>query len=41
MVWYVVGVYTCITNRTLHGRLVIANFPSRVGKYFTRLRECF
>ena len=34
MVWYFVGVY--IINRTLHGRLEIRNFSSRVEKYFTR-----
>ena len=34
MIWYFVGVYT--TNRTLHGRLEVQNFSSRVEKYFTR-----
>ena len=34
MVWYFIGVY--IINKTLHGRLEIQNFSSRVGKYFTR-----
>ena len=29
MVWHFIGVY-----RTLHGRLKIQNFPSRVDKYF-------
>ena len=32
MVWYFIGV--CIINRTLHGRLEIQNFSSRVEKYF-------
>ena len=40
MAWYVVGVYTCIINRTLHGRLETGNFPCGCGKYFTRLHEC-
>ena len=34
MIWYFIGVY--IINRTLHGRLEIRNFSSRVEKYFTR-----
>ena len=34
MIWYFIGVY--IKNRTLHGRLEIRNFSSRVEKYFTR-----
>ena len=34
MVWHFIGVY--IINRTLHGRLGIRNFSSRVEKYFTR-----
>ena len=33
MVWHLIGVY--IINRTLHGRLEIRNFSSRVAKYFT------
>ena len=32
MVWYFMGVY--IINRTLHGRLEIRNFSSRVEKIF-------
>ena len=32
MVWKFIGVY--IINRTLHGRLGIRNFPSRVEKIF-------
>ena len=32
MIWYLIGVY--ITNRTLHGRLEIPNFSSRVEKIF-------
>ena len=32
MVWYSIGVY--IINRTLHGRLEIQNFSSRVAKTF-------
>ena len=32
MVWYFIGVY--IINRTLHGRLEIRNFSSRVEKMF-------
>ena len=32
MVWYFIGVY--IINRTLHGRLEIRNFSSRVDKIF-------
>ena len=38
MVWYFIGVY--IINRTLHGRLEIRNFSSRVEKFFT-LEEKF
>ena len=34
MVWYFIGVY--IIHRTLHGRLEIQNFSSRVEKIFTR-----
>ena len=34
MVWHFIGVY--IINRTLHDRLEIRNFSSRVEKYFTR-----
>ena len=34
MVWHFIGVY--IINRTLHDRLEIQNFSSRVEKYFTR-----
>ena len=34
IVWYFIGVY--IIKRTLHGRLEIRNFSSRVEKYFTR-----
>ena len=34
MVWHFIGIY--IINRTLHGRLEIRNFSSRVEKYFTR-----
>ena len=34
MVWHSIGVY--IINRTLHDRLEIRNFSSRVEKYFTR-----
>ena len=34
MVWHFIGVY--IRNRTLHDRLEIRNFSSRVEKYFTR-----
>ena len=33
MVWHFIGVY--IINRTLHDRLEIRNFSSRVEKYFT------
>ena len=33
MVWHFIDVY--IINRTLHGRLEIRNFSSRVEKYFT------
>ena len=32
MVWYFIGVY--IINTTLHGRLEIRNFSSRVEKIF-------
>ena len=32
MVWHFIGVY--IINRTLHGRLEIRNFSSRVEKIF-------
>ena len=47
MVWYFIGVY--IINRTLHGRLEIRNFSSRVEnislrslvKYFSTLEEKF
>ena len=34
MVWYFISVY--IINRTLHGRLEIQNFSSRVEKIFHR-----
>ena len=34
MVWHFIGVY--IINKTLHDRLEIRNFSSRVEKYFTR-----
>ena len=34
MVWHFIGVY--IINRTLHDRLEMRNFSSRVEKYFTR-----
>ena len=34
MVWHFIGVY--IINRTLHDRLEIRNFSSRVEIYFTR-----
>ena len=33
MVWHFIGVY--VINRTLHGRLEIRNFSTRVEKYFT------
>ena len=33
MVWHFIGIY--IINRTLHDRLEIQNFSSRVEKYFT------
>ena len=36
MIWHFMGVY--IINRTLHGRLEIRNFSSRVKKYFTSER---
>ena len=43
MVWYFIGVY--IINRTLHGRLEIRNFSSRVEKIFhffaALIREIF
>ena len=39
MVWCFTGVY--IINRTLHGRLEIRNFSSRVEKYFSTLEEKF
>ena len=42
MVWYFIGVY--IINRTLHGRLEIPNFSSRVEKIyhsFATLEEKF
>ena len=34
MVWYFIGVYRM--NRTLHGRLEIRNFFSRIEEFFTR-----
>ena len=34
MVWYFIGVYRM--NRTLHGRLEIQNFFSRIEEFFTR-----
>ena len=34
MVRFFIG--SCIVNRTLHGRLEVRNFSSRVEKYFTR-----
>ena len=34
LVWHFIGVY--MINRTLHGRLEIRIFSSRVEKYFTR-----
>ena len=37
MVWYLIGVY--IINRTLHGRLEIRNFSSRVENIFNTRRE--
>ena len=37
MGWYFIGVY--IIDRTLHGRLEIRNFSSRVEKYFTSERS--
>ena len=37
MVWYFIGVY--IINRTLHGRLEIRNFSSRVEKIFHSKRN--
>ena len=39
MVWHFIGVY--IINRTLHDRLEIRNFSSRVEKYFTSERNIF
>ena len=36
MVGYFIGIY--IINRTLHDRLEIRNFSSRVEKYFTSER---
>ena len=36
MIWYLIGVY--ITNRTLHGRLEIPNFSSRVEKNISFIR---
>ena len=39
MVWHFIGVY--IINRTLHDRLEIRNFSSRVEKYFSTLEEKF
>ena len=39
MVWNFIGVY--IINRTLHDRLQIRNFSSRVEKYFSTLEEKF
>ena len=39
MVWYFIGVY--IIKRTLHGRLEIRNFSSRVEKIFPTLEEKF
>ena len=35
MVWYFIGVY--IINRTIHGRLEIRNFSSRVEKNISRV----
>ena len=37
MVWYFIGVY--IINRTLHGRLEIPNFSSRVEKNISLVRS--
>ena len=37
MVWYFIGLYIII--RTLHGRLEVRNFSSRVKKYFNTRRE--
>ena len=37
MVWHFIGVY--IINRTLHDRLEMRNFSSRVEKYFTSERS--
>ena len=39
MVWYFIGVY--IINRTLHGRLEIRNFSSRLEKIFRSFAECY
>ena len=39
MVWYFIGVY--IINRTLHGRLEIRNFSSRVEKIFQHSKRNF
>jgi len=39
MVWYFIGVY--IINRTLHGRLQIRNFSSRIENIFQKLEEKF
>ena len=39
MVWHSIGVY--IINRTLHDRLEIRHFSSRVEKYFSALEEKF
>ena len=39
MIWYFIGVY--IINRTLHSRLEIRIFSSRVEKYFSTLEEKF
>ena len=36
MIWYLISVY--ITNRTLHGRLEIPNFSSRVEKNISLIR---
>ena len=37
MVWHFIGIY--IINRTLHDRLEIQNFSSRVEKYFMSERS--
>ena len=39
MVWHFIGVY--IINRTLHDRLEIRNFSSRVEKYFQHEKRNF